>query len=147
MLLEDQLRNLLKLAIETSELSIQEIAERVGLTRQSVYNLLNGGGMQISTVDSILSVCGAKPVVVPNMAANLEPELMSIETLILENLSNFDVKKIQNFHIRTNRIYDLQFFGFSNGAEPLIEATEEYRKLYSDMKTSVNYDQSLTPCG
>lgn len=145
MTLEEQLRNLLKLAVETSNKPIAQIAQDAGISRQYLHKIMAGGNLQISTVDSILSACGTFPTIIPNMSSNLDPQLNCIEILDPEKLPDFAKKKIANHMIRTNRIYDLKFFGFSACVDGLIEATEEYRKLYSDSKTSVKYDQSFTP--
>ncbi len=57
-------------AMALSDVTVQEIADRLGMTRQAVYNAMNGQNTTLDTVSTIAAVLGVDPVSILTVEAH-----------------------------------------------------------------------------
>lgn len=52
----------IRIAMIDSDVTIPQIAQRMGVTRQTIYNALNGRNASLSTVSEIAAALGVDPI-------------------------------------------------------------------------------------
>lgn len=52
----------IRIALIDSDMTIPQIAQRMGVTRQTIYNALNGRNASLSTVSEIAAALGVDPI-------------------------------------------------------------------------------------
>jgi len=52
----------IRIALINSDMTIPQIAQRMGVTRQTIYNALNGRNASLSTVSEIAAALGVDPI-------------------------------------------------------------------------------------
>lgn len=52
----------IRIALIDSDMTIPQIAQRMGVTRQTIYNALNGRNASLSTVSDIAAALGVDPI-------------------------------------------------------------------------------------
>ncbi len=52
------------------DVTVQQIADRLGMTRQAVYNAMNGQNTTLDTVSTIAAVLGVDPVSILTVEAH-----------------------------------------------------------------------------
>jgi len=52
----------IRIAMIDSDMTIPQIAQRIGVTRQTIYNALNGRNASLSTVSEIAAALGVDPI-------------------------------------------------------------------------------------
>ena len=57
-------------AMALSDVTVQEIADRLGMTRQAVYNAMNGQNTTLDTVSTIAAALGVDPVSILTVEAH-----------------------------------------------------------------------------
>lgn len=143
MRLIEQFRSLVRLAVTSSRHPITKIAEKAGISRQTIYDILNGDSVSLTTASDILEACETPVALMPLWVGYAAPKD------ILERPKRWgrEIKKqVAEDMFRSGQTVP-QSLDPRGELESVLEREGEYINLLSDVNTSGDYGFSRITTG